>query len=64
MKRWRCQKPQKVGVGMTMCRQGKLHKDYTSDPIPTSFIHYVVRLLYYHITGNSIVKHMGMGLLV
>ena len=32
---WRCQK---LGVGMAMCRQGKLHKDYTSNPIPTSFL--------------------------
>ena len=30
-----CQKPQKLGVGM--CRQDMLYKDYTSNPIPTFF---------------------------
>ena len=30
-------KPQKRGVGMAVRRQDMLYKDYTSNPIPTSF---------------------------
>ena len=30
-------KLQKLGVGMAMCRQDMLYKDYTSNPIPISF---------------------------
>ena len=30
-------KPQKLGVRMAVCRQYMLYKDYTSNPIPTSF---------------------------
>ena len=26
-----------IGVGMAVCRQDMLYKDYTSNPIPTSF---------------------------
>ena len=34
-----CQKPQKLGVRMAVCKQDKAYKDYTSNPIPTSFWH-------------------------
>ena len=30
-------KLQKLGVGMAVCRQDMLYKDYTTNPIPTSF---------------------------
>ena len=30
-------KLQKLGVGMEVCRQDMLYKDYTTNPIPTSF---------------------------
>ena len=35
---WPCQKLQKLGVGMAVCRQDMLYKDYTTNPIPTSFL--------------------------
>ena len=39
-----CQKPHKLGVGMVVCRQDKLHKDYTSNTIPIScFTHDIVQ---------------------
>ena len=31
------QKLQKLGVGMAVCREDMLYKDYTTNPIPTSF---------------------------
>ena len=37
MKGWPCQKLQKLGVGMAVCRDDMLYKDYTTNPIPTSF---------------------------
>ena len=30
-------KSQQLGVGMAVCRQDMLYKDYTSNPIPISF---------------------------
>ena len=30
-------KTTELGVGMAVCRQDMLYKDYTSNPIPTSF---------------------------
>ena len=30
-------KLQKLGVGMAVCREDMLYKDYTTNPIPTSF---------------------------
>ena len=44
-------KLQKLGVGMAMCREDMLYKDYTTNPIPTSFfisnhsVSYATRLL-------------------
>ena len=41
MKEWPCQKLQKLGVGMAVCREDMLYKDYTTNYttnlIPTSF---------------------------
>ena len=39
-------KPQKLGVGMAVCRQDREYKDYTSNPIPTSFLMHTVVLQY------------------
>ena len=43
-----------LGVEMAVCRQDMLYKDYTSNPIPTSFL-YLKSLcdLCYEITGKS-----------
>ena len=41
-----CQKPQKLGVGMAVCRKDRAYKHYTNNPIPTSFL-YVTSFLDY-----------------
>ena len=34
---WQCQKPQKLDRVVAVSRQDRVYKDYTSNPIPTSF---------------------------
>ena len=50
-------KPQKLGVGMAVCRQVMLYKDYTSNSNPTSFLYPTSFCgLCYEITGKSTLK--------
>ena len=50
-------KPQKLGIGMAVCRQDRVNKDYTSNPIPT-FLLGIFMLsfcrLHYEMSENSI----------
>ena len=39
---WQCQKPYELGIGMAVSSQERLYKDYTSNPIPTSFFFTIV----------------------
>ena len=50
---------------MAVCRQDMLYKDYTSNPIPTSF--FIPELCYEITDKNNFLsqkKDLGMGLLV
>ena len=50
-----------VGVGMAVCRQDTLYKDYTSNPIPTSFLNLTSFCgLCYETTGQSTLKQKMM----
>ena len=46
-------KLKKLGVGMGVCRQDMLYEDYTTNPIPTSFLYLKSFALCYEITGES-----------
>ena len=54
-----------VGVGMAVCRQDILYKDYTSNPIPTSFFLPEIVMVYeLSPPPPPKKKDVGMGLLV
>ena len=61
-----CQKPQKLGIGMAVCRQDRAYKDYTSNRFPTYYFMLSLRRLQYKIARNSTdgeeKKDVGMGL--
>ena len=42
-------KTTETSIGMVVCRQDRVYKDYTSNPIPTSFFHVIVQ----EISANS-----------